>query len=144
MTYEKHITDLMELAAEQEGSYSAALSAAIDLMRAAEPKDAAAERDYCTREWSRVLKDKVESAVQWLMNQRAAVRAKTAVEIACLRKDVEDWKRCAQRASEEAATWAGKAVAADAQRSSWQRDAVKLCGLVGEIRGAFERFDETP
>lgn len=60
--------------------------------------DEAAERDYCTREWSRILKDKQEPAIDWLMGMRGQVREENQIELAFLRKDVEDWKRRAQAA----------------------------------------------
>jgi len=72
--YEKQITQLHRFNFE-DPDFQETIDAAIALMRAAEPKDEASEREHCTREWSRVDKDKTVGVVTWLMELRAAARA---------------------------------------------------------------------
>jgi hypothetical protein len=78
-----------------------ALETAIALMRAAQPKDEAAEREHCLR-----VVDSVEQvadtytdeqvrglAAELILRERAAVRAECAAELAVMRVDVTHWKR---------------------------------------------------
>lgn len=104
--YEKHIQDL-KFKCDASACCPEALDAAIALMRAAEPKDAAAEREHCEimarhLGTQQCLGVRVATVFE---SQRAAARAeveaKYQVELACLRKDVDDWKRAAQTIERE-------------------------------------------
>lgn len=51
--------------------------------------DREAERDFCTREWSRVDKDKSVGVVTWLMDMRASARAERDAEVLALKAENE-------------------------------------------------------
>lgn len=85
-----------------------ALSAAIELMRAAQPKEEAAELGHCEREVEAISWTRAQ-VQDLLMRQRAAARAECHIELCFLRKDVAEWKQRAEKARrEECAKWVAK------------------------------------
>ena len=95
--YENEIRDLKQLLRNGASNWSIkALDTAIALMRSAEPKDAAAEREHCKEtvrmSWPRAVSDwEQECLTALLMRERAAARAE-------LRALVEFYKREAEAA----------------------------------------------
>lgn len=94
--YEKHIEALLDARCDG-GNPTEALDAAIELMRAAEPKDEAAERQHCMRAAAEISDGSVsgqERVAALLMRERAAARAegveqaKAMLEIADMLKGV--------------------------------------------------------
>jgi len=63
--------------------------------------DLEAERDFCTREWSRVHKDKTVAVVDWLMTLRASARAERDIEVSVLRTENERLKRALETQEKE-------------------------------------------
>lgn len=86
------------------GPTHAAVCAALELMKAAQPLDEAAEREHCRASFERdmrPLSGVQPMHVEWLMRERAQARAERHIEICVLRVDVADWKRRAETAQVE-------------------------------------------
>lgn len=104
MSYEKHIEYLENQLAEYPDK-TGAYTVAIELMRAAEPKDEAAEREHCDKaaddivfgEHNKVVHDEIALRMQ---TERAAARAEVEAKYAALlapKDEAAEWAHCARQ-----------------------------------------------
>lgn len=121
--YENEIKDLLEIRRYQTSGYESTIDTATALMRAAEPKDEAAEREYCMQlaQGDYVLRDS-------FMQQRAAVRAELSALVEGLREGQRDLNKALNDAEQELAALKAAGAAQDeaAERAECMRLAVDL------------------
>jgi hypothetical protein len=134
--YEKHIEALESIDFDDPVSPNdrKAIDAAIEIMRAAEPKDEAAEREHCTQQSYAAANNPQQGAiVDWLMRERAAARAEGYAD-----------GRAEFRATFKAELndYAAKLAAAQAElqelNANWKRDVDALETRLEKLRAASE------
>ena len=132
--YERHIEELLKAPTQSE-AHALAVGAAIALMRAAEPKDEAAEREHCREALAQIpfLRDAFrERAETVVMRERAAARAGEALyadplyTIALRDRATEAVERAQLRAELKCYKAAGQPQDAEAERRHCEQAALKL------------------